>query len=201
MAKPHPELDKRLAALLDVRRNPLTEEEDELRKACRDMLRIGSYKPTGRGKPSSEYLLRSALEEDFPRINTVVDINNYVSLKYLVPISLWDTGKIEADSWLFRTGKPDESFVFNPSGQEIALEDLVTGFAVLNGKETPILTPIKDCQQTKTDASTREVAAGIYYPAGWNGPPELQKVVDEFAELLEMVSGRVTGRIVDGDAG
>ena len=180
--------DNRLDQLLEKRRQPLTENEDAFRKACRDMMRIGSYKPTGRGKPASEYLLRSASEDAFPRINTAADINNYVSLAWIVPISLWDTDRVPADSWLFRPGKEAEEFVFNPSGQTISLLDLVTGFAVKDGLETPIVTPVKDCQQTKTDAETRNIAAAVYYPAEWTGKPALEDMLSEFTELLDMVS-------------
>ncbi len=183
--KDHPLLEERLAEWLEHRVNPLTKQEDDFRKACRDMMRNGSYKPTGRGKPASEYLLRTANEGSFPRINTLVDINNYISLKFLVPISLWDTDKIEADSWLFRLGKPDESFVFNPSGQTLALKDLITGFAVHNGTESPIVTPVKDCQQTKTNKMTRNMAAAIYYPAHWSGEPDLNEIAEEFETLLK----------------
>jgi DNA/RNA-binding domain of Phe-tRNA-synthetase-like protein len=191
LKREHPLLEERLANWLERRRAPLKDREDTFRKACRDMMRTGSYKPTGRGKPASEYLLRTALEGSFPRINTLVDINNYISLKYLVPISLWDTGKADADSWLFRLGKEGESFVFNASGQTLDLKDLVTGFAVKNGKETPIVTPVKDCQQTKTDEHTRSVAAAIYYPARWEDPPALEEIMDEFAGLLEEISVNV----------
>ncbi len=180
----HTLLESRLEPLLETRKTALTVREDDFRKACRDMMRIGNYKPTGRGKPASEYLLKTAADGRFPRINTVVDINNYISLKYLVPISLWDTDKIEAGSWLFRTGKETESFVFNASGQTIGLHDLITGFAVQNGKETPIVTPIKDCQKTKTDVSTTKIMAAVYYPAHWHETPRLNTILDEFNELL-----------------
>jgi len=183
--KDHPLLEERLAEWLERRVKPLTKEEDDFRKACRDMMRNGSYKPTGRGKPASEYLLRTANEGSFPRINTLVDINNYISLKYLVPISLWDIDKVEADSWLFRLGKPDESFVFNPTGQTLALKDLITGFAVYDGMETPIVTPVKDCQQTKTDEQTRNMIAAIYYPAHWTGKRDLNEIAEEFESLLK----------------
>ena len=194
--KDHPLLESRLVEWLERRVNPLTKEEDDFRKACRDMMRNDSYKPTGRGKPASEYLLRTAHEGAFPRINSLVDINNYISLKYLVPISLWDTSKIDADSWLFRLGKEDEDFIFNPSGQTLALKDLITGFAVKNGIESPIVTPVKDCQQTKTGEETRNVAVAIYYPAHWAGEPELNNIVKEFAELLAKVSGVVGSSVV-----
>ena len=180
--------DDRLDQLLERRKQPLTGDEDAFRKACRDMMRIGSYKPTGRGKPASEYLLRAASEDAFPRINTAADINNYVSLAWIAPISLWDTDRVPADSWLFRPGKEAEQFVFNPSGQTISLQDLVTGFAVKDGIETPIVTPVKDCQQTKTDTETRNIAAAIYYPGAWTGAPSLEDMLGEFTELLDMVS-------------
>ena len=34
--------------------------DDDSRKLSRDLLRHGGYKPTGRGKPASEYLVRAA---------------------------------------------------------------------------------------------------------------------------------------------
>jgi DNA/RNA-binding domain of Phe-tRNA-synthetase-like protein len=187
--------DDRLDQLLERRKQPLTEEEDTFRKACRDMMRIGSYKPTGRGKPASEYLLRSAAEGTFPRINTAADINNFISLSWLVPISLWDTDRMPADSWLFRPGLPDEEFVFNPSGQTISLHDLVTGFAVLDNVETPLVTPVKDCQITKTDTATRNIAGAVYYPVGWTSQPALEYILAEFTELLDAVSDRTESGI------
>ena len=177
-------LEKKLNLMLSQRKEELSEQENAFRKACRDMMRIGSYKPTGRGKPASEYLLKTAFEGNFPRINTVVDINNYISLKYLVPISLWDTDKIHADFWLFRPGHKEEQFIFNTSGQTIKLHDLITGFAVKNGEETPIVTPIKDCQLTKTDSTTSNIMAAVYYPAHWSDNPKLEDILDEFNELL-----------------
>jgi DNA/RNA-binding domain of Phe-tRNA-synthetase-like protein len=182
--------DNRLKQLLERRKQPLTETEDNFRKACRDMMRIGTYKPTGRGKPASEYLLRAASEGAFPRINTAADINNYLSLAYLAPISLWDTDRVPADSWLFRPGGEQEEFVFNPSGQTISLHDLATGFAVKDGQEIPVVTPVKDCQKTKTDPDTRNIAAAVYYPAGWTAAPALEDILSEFTGLLKVVSDR-----------
>lgn len=186
--KYHTELETRLSQLLAIRMKSLTESEENFRKACRDMLRNGSYKPTGRGKPASEYLLREAMQGNFPRINTLVDINNYISLKYSVPISLWDRQKINSESCIFRPGNEGESFIFNLTGQTIQLRDLVTGFAVCEGKEVPIITPIKDSQLTKTDVSTSEIGVAIYYPAVWNGVPSMGEIMDEFSGLLSRVS-------------
>ncbi len=193
----HQAIEERISKLVKRRGGPLPETEDAFRKACRDMLRIGSYKPTGRGKPASEYLLRAASEEAFPRINPVADINNYISLAYLVPISLWDVDKIkDADSWLFRAGLENEQFVFNPSGQAIGLHDLASGFAVIEGVETPIVTPVKDCQLTKTDGNTSNIAAAVYYPAFWSGAPGLPDILQEFSGILKEISDHVEIAII-----
>src|SRR5690625_2556020 len=183
MISPFPQLEERLEELLHERAEDLTEFEDDFRLACRDMLRIGSYKPTGRSRPASEYLLRTATNSSFPRINPVVDLINYISLKYLVPLSLWDMEKVKADSWLFRTGSNEESYVFNASGQAIALQDLATGYAVTQSKEQPIVNPVKDSLQTKTDENTRKAGIAIYYPAHWAREPSLEYILGELRVL------------------
>jgi DNA/RNA-binding domain of Phe-tRNA-synthetase-like protein len=64
------------------------------RAAIRDLLRVGGYKPTGRGKPASEFLLGAAREAGMPRVNNLVDINNLASLKSAHPISIFDFARL-----------------------------------------------------------------------------------------------------------
>src|SRR5262249_32762861 len=64
--------------------------DDAVRAAVRDLLRHGGYKPTGRGKPSSEYLVRAASEGALGSINAAVDTCNAVSLHSGLPISVVD---------------------------------------------------------------------------------------------------------------
>lgn len=165
--------------------------EDSLRIAARDMLRYHSYKPTGRAKPASEYLLRTAKEGTFPRINTLVDINNYISLKYVLPISLWDMDKAASEEFVFRPGLKGEEYVFNPTGQTISVTDLMAGFRVIDGHEEPIVNPIKDSMLTKTDASTSRIGVAIYFPASVE-IAILKQALTEFSELLEANGGTVT---------
>jgi DNA/RNA-binding domain of Phe-tRNA-synthetase-like protein len=164
--------------------------EDALRMAARDMLRFQSYKPTGRAKPASEYLIRTAQEDNFPRINTLVDINNYISMKYILPISLWDVNKAGSEEFVFRPGFDGEEYVFNPTGQTISVTDLMTGFRVMDGREEPIVNPVKDSMLTKTDASTSRIGVAIYFPAN-SDESILNQALTEFAELLEANGGTV----------
>ena len=87
---PREVLSKKLAELLDLRRtSELSPEEEKFRDATRKLLKNGKYRATGRGKPSSEYLLQKLVQNHF-ELHALVDLNNYLSLKYMVPISLWD---------------------------------------------------------------------------------------------------------------
>ncbi|HMB92252.1 MAG TPA: phenylalanine--tRNA ligase beta subunit-related protein, partial [Rhodothermales bacterium] len=178
-----------LAALLAARREPLTDAEDALRGAARNMLRNGSYKPTGRGKPASEYLVRAAHDSKrhFPRINAPVDICNYISLKTLLPVSLWDLDLAETMRFCFRLGREDETYLFNAGGQTIKLHDLVVGCRVdetTSADGEPIINPVKDSLATKTTDATHNIAACIYTPLAAVTTQQLEQVCTEFAEWL-----------------
>lgn len=188
--KAHAVLEERLARLLAGRQQGLSGEEEKVRSAARDLLRNGTYKPTGRAKPASEYLLRACLEKDFPRVNTGVDIINYISLKYLVPVSLWDVELAQSKRYRFRLGKKGESYVFNAAGQVIELEDLVTGFALQDQQELPIVTPVKDSLRSKTTPQTRTVMMVVYYPLATGSKGHLESVLQEGVELFAATTSK-----------
>ena len=182
-----PDFEAKVEAVLAVRRAPLGEAEETVRKAARDLLRNGRYKPTGRGKPASEYLLRAAQQEEhaFPRINAPVDVANYVSLKTLLPISLWDLDRADAAHFCFRLGQPGEAYAFNTAGQTIKLDDLVVGCRRTGADAgEPIVNPVKDSLATKTTDGTRRVAACVYTPLAVVSPDDLASICAEFAALL-----------------
>src|SRR5262245_30284304 len=91
--------------------------DDGVRATVRDLLRHGRYKPTGRGKPASEYLLRAAAEsEDGVRaINLAVDACNAVSLHSGLPISVVDLDLLQPALRIGLGGSGDR-YVFNASG-------------------------------------------------------------------------------------
>jgi hypothetical protein len=114
------------AAVPPALRVPLRS-SDEVRSEVRDLLRHGGYKPTGRGKPASEYLIRAVSEGALSPINAAVDVCNIVSLHGGLPISVIDLDRAQSP---FRIGvaPPGESYVFNASGQTIDLEGLLCLF-------------------------------------------------------------------------
>ncbi|MDI1436038.1 phenylalanine--tRNA ligase beta subunit-related protein [Polyangium sorediatum] len=131
--------------------------DDAVRSAVRDLLRHGGYKPTGRGKPSSEYLVRAVAEGALGSINTAVDTCNAVSLHSGLPISVIDLDRATPPLRL-GIAKPGEKYVFNASGQEIDLGGLLCLFDA----EGPSANGVKDAQRTKTHAGTRRTLSVVW---------------------------------------
>ncbi|MEI8255735.1 MAG: phenylalanine--tRNA ligase beta subunit-related protein [Deltaproteobacteria bacterium] len=131
--------------------------DDAVRAAVRDLLRHGGYKPTGRGKPSSEYLVRAAGDGSLGSINLAVDACNVVSLHSGLPISVIDIDRARGP---FRLGLAPEgaSYVFNASGQVIDL----AGLLCLFDADGPCASGVKDAQRTKTHDATRRTLSIVW---------------------------------------
>lgn len=131
--------------------------DDAVRAAVRDLLRHGGYKPTGRGKPASEYLIRAAAEGALGSINAAVDCCNVVSLHSGLPISVVDLDRATGPLRL-GVAPAGASYVFNASGQSIDLEGLLCLFDA----EGPCANAVKDAQRTKTHAGTTRTLSVLW---------------------------------------
>lgn len=131
--------------------------DDRVREAVRALLRHGGFKPTGRSKPASEYLLRAVGDNALSSINLAVDVCNVVSLHSGLPISLVDVDRAREP---LRVGiaPAGASYVFNASGQTIDLGGLLCLFDA----EGPCANAVKDAQRTKTTAETRRTLSLIW---------------------------------------
>src|SRR6266550_3959474 len=89
--------------------------DDKVREAVRALLRQGGFKPTGRSKPASEFLIKAVGEKMLSSINLAVDACNIVSLHSGLPISVVDLDRARPP---FRVGlaPAGSSYVFNASG-------------------------------------------------------------------------------------
>lgn len=171
--------------------------------AVRDMLRHGKYKPAGRAKPSSEYLLAAALEGEgplggFPLVNGPVDANNAVSLASGYPASIFDLSK-SGPQLLLRRGLPGESYVFNAGGQVIELEDLMVLCRLRpDGSWEPCGNPVKDAMATKVFEGCEGIVAVVFGPRA-EPPFLLEEAVGRFEALLrEDCGAERTGRAIVG---
>lgn len=141
--------------------------DDEIKRSVRDLLRHGGFKPTGRSKPASEYLIK-ALEKGWLAvdrgINLAVDTCNAVSLHSGLPISVVDAELARAP-WSIGLCPPGASYVFNPAGQIIDVGGLVS----LHDAEGPCGGPVKDSQRTKTHGGTTSTLTVIWGTAALPG--------------------------------
>ena len=146
-----------LVSLLKLDAAAPFQSDDALRAAVRDLLRHGGYKPTGRGKPASEYLLRAAGDGSLGPINLAVDACNAVSLHSGFPISVVDLDLAQAP-YRIAIASSGESYVFNSANQEIDL----TGLLCLYDANGPCANAVKDSQRTKTRASTQRTLSVVW---------------------------------------
>lgn len=156
---------------------------DEVKKHVRDLLRHGGYKPTGRGKPSSEYLLGVAAEGPLPAINLAVDACNAVSLHSGLPISVVDLERAR-EPLSIAIAPAEASYVFNVSGQTIDIGGLVC----LADADGPCANAVKDAQRTKTHAGTTRTLSVVWGTSAL--PGRARAVAQWYRRLLEGAGAR-----------
>jgi DNA/RNA-binding domain of Phe-tRNA-synthetase-like protein len=152
--------------------------DDAVREAVRALLRHGGFKPTGRSKPASEYLLKAVRDNLLAPINLAVDACNVVSLHSGLPISVVDLDRARPP---LRVGlaPAGASYVFNASSQAIDLGGLLCLFDA----DGPCANAVKDAQRTKTSAETRRTLSLIW---GTNAlPGRAERAEAWYRELLE----------------
>lgn len=151
---------------------------DDVKGIVRDLLRQGGYKPTGRGKPASEYLLKAVPEGKLNAINLAVDVCNVVSFHSQLPISVVDFGMLKLPLKI-GLAPANSEYVFNASGQTIKLDGLLCLF----DQQGPCANGVKDSQRTKTSSDTIETITIIWGTNALAG--YTQRIKDWYVSLLE----------------
>ncbi len=153
-----------LQALADVIRAKFDSPSDalaELRPA-RDLYRAVGIEPT-RIRPSSESLLRRVIKnKDLYQINSIVDVCNYASLFFLLPIGLYDVEKISGDI-IFRLGNSSEEYE-GIRKDTIHVQNRLT---LADGKG-PFGNPSADSQRTAIDSKSTHILMIIFAPAHYS---------------------------------
>ena len=137
--------------------------DEALRQVVRDSLRPQGYKPTGRGKPASEYLIGAFEKGIFSPasgINAAVDLCNLTSFHSGLPISVVDADLLRGKRLRIEWAPKPTAYPFNPSGQLIDASGLVALF----DDEGVSGTPVKDSQRTKTSDETRHLVTVVWVP-------------------------------------
>ncbi len=168
---------------------------DTRRQAVRQLLRYGGFKPSGRSKPAQEYLARTAADEQaaWPFILNAVDLLNVISLRSGLPISLMAVDRA-GTNLLIRYGLPNETFVFNASGQELDVEGLLCVCGERDGQVQPVGTPVKDSQLAKVRVGDTHVFGCIYAPRSAASDEVVMRWTRELAGGFETSCGAQSAR-------
>lgn len=159
------------------------EKPDDVHTLVRDLFRHGGYKPTGRGKPASEYLVRAVGEGKLGPINLAVDACNVISFHSGLPISVVDLDLCELP---LRVGlaPEDAAYVFNRAEQIIKFGGLVC----LQDAQGPCANGVKDSQRTKTHEATTRTLSLVWGPSGLS--EHVDASVAWYRESLERAGAR-----------
>ena len=128
---------------------------------ARDLYRAFGIDPT-HTRPSSEALLRRVLQgKGLPRILNAVDLSNLCSLRFLLPIGLYDAGRVRGPVRL-RRGRAGESYP-GIRKDEAHLE----GRPVLADEDGPFGNPTSDSFRTSMTPAARSLVMVIFAPASY----------------------------------
>jgi len=124
---------------------------------ARALYRAFGTDPT-RHRPSSEALLRRVKRgEGLPRINSLVDVANLLSLLLQVPVGLYDLARIEGEDLVLRIGREGEGYA------GIGREHVnVEGRLCVADAAGPCGNPSADSARTMISTATSS-AAWIYF--------------------------------------
>jgi DNA/RNA-binding domain of Phe-tRNA-synthetase-like protein len=158
---------------------------ESVRTAVRDLLRRHGYRPTGRGKPSAEYLAAAVGDGRLGSINAAVDVGNVVSLHSGLPISVVDLDLCQPPLRV-DVPPPGARYVFNRGGQEID----VAGLLSLFDADGPCANAVKDAQRTKTTEATQHLLAIVWAPLAPDAVPAT-RAAQWLQELYERLGAQV----------
>ena len=158
----------------------------ELRPA-RNLYRAVGIEPT-RIRPSSEALLRRVIKSvPLYQINSIVDVSNYCSLAFLLPIGLYDLDKVKGKIQL-RLGREGEEY-------EGIRKDMihVANRLTVADDTGPFGNPSADSLRTSIDLNSHNILLIIFAPH--NYPTDKLQEHMKFAEKV-MLKYHSSGELV-----
>ncbi|KGA96090.1 tRNA synthetase subunit beta [Alkalihalobacillus alcalophilus ATCC 27647 = CGMCC 1.3604] len=134
-------------------------------------------------RPSSEALFRRIKKGEFiSAVHSAVDINNFFSLKYEIPIGIYNLEQIEGNI-VIRLGKESDKY-FGLNGREQSM----SGKLISSDEAGAFGSPIVDSKKTKTTVDTTN-AIQIFYLRSEMSEEESLELLHASAKMFEQIHG------------
>jgi DNA/RNA-binding domain of Phe-tRNA-synthetase-like protein len=115
-------------------------------------------KDPNRYRHSAEALYRRVKKQNYLQtINSAIDLNNFFSLQYEVPIGIYDLDRLQGDNIELRIGLEGETYT-GLNGRENSLENLI----IACDKEGPFGSPFVDSSRAPVDEGTKNAVQIIF---------------------------------------
>jgi len=153
------------------------------------------FKKTGkdpnRYRPSTESLFRRVQKQNYlSSLQSAIDINNFFSLQYQVPIGIYNLDLLQEPVEI-RIGKEDEEYI-GLNGRKNSLEQLI----VAVDQEGPFGSPFVDSERTPVTNNTKNALQIIYLRPS----TDMENAVKLTKSLMDMFTqihgGEATFRIL-----
>ncbi|MGH7777847.1 MAG: B3/B4 domain-containing protein [Candidatus Dormibacterales bacterium] len=149
---------------------------------ARALFRRFGTDPT-RHRPSSEALLRRVRRgARLPRINSLVDVANVLSLRLQVPVGLYDLGKVGGEELVLRLGVPGEGYA-GIGKDHVPL----AGRICVADAGGPCGNPSADSLRTMIDLETERAAWVYFLPVGGAALADTAELIARFGRGLVRV--------------
>lgn len=162
-------------------------------KKWREAFKLAGTDPS-RYRPSHEALFRRLKKgERLPDIHSAVDLNNYFSVKYCMPIGIYDTEKISGPV-IVKIGAPEDGYE-GINGREVNMENkLLTADG-----EGAFGSPIVDSKRTMVTPDTRHALHILYFPPGIPEEKALTQLNTITEAMTHVHGGQALCHILDRD--
>lgn len=138
-----------------------------------------------RYRPSSEALLKRVLQgKGVPSIHSAADVNNFFSLRYIVPCGLYDLDQMKGEEVTMRLGGQNESYLSLTGRETSAAGKWVTADVI-----GPFGGPVVDSERTKVTYSSKNILQIIYMPASIQNKNEGEQLLSSIADMFLHING------------
>ncbi|MFS0645613.1 B3/4 domain-containing protein [Siminovitchia sp. 179-K 8D1 HS] len=140
-------------------------------------------KDPNRYRHSAEALYRRVKKQKYmPSINSATDINNFFSLKYRIPLGIYDKDLIKGNV-MIRKGRIEESYL-GLNGRENSVENL----PVAADDAGPFGSPFVDSMRTAVTPAAKNAVQIVYLPLSIE-KEEAEKLVESLASMFTHING------------